>query len=217
MIYTLITYIIDWLFPSSYEVTYLESLGAQEFLEQAKPALDLTPHIYSLFMYKDPLVEKALWELKYRGNRKIAELFATLLYDVIVQEIADASLFSDFTHPIIIPLPLSKERLKERGWNQSEMIVRALKKYGVTHSELFTINCDVLIKIKHTQAQTKLSRKKRMKNLKGCFAIKNPELIKHKNIILIDDVTTTGSTIEEAKNTLLKAGAKNVLAFTIAH
>ncbi len=208
--------IAQFIFPAEEKVSELEKLSPTELMSQAKPAsLHSIPTIKSLFHYKDPLVQKALWELKYRGNKKIAILFGELLYELILDTISDALLFSNFSEPLLIPLPLSKERKRERGWNQSEMLVKAIHEHD-PHA-LFTINTQVLIKIKHTKPQTTLHRKERLENLKDCFTISNPELIKNKNIILIDDVSTTGSTILEAEKTLRAVGARSVLGFTVAH
>ncbi|MCX6747951.1 MAG: phosphoribosyltransferase family protein [Candidatus Nomurabacteria bacterium] len=82
----------------------------------------------------------------------------------------------------------------------------------------FKLNKNILIKDKETIHQAHIKeRKDRLKNLAGSFQVLNPEIIQNKNIILIDDVTTTGATLKEAKITLKKAGAKKIVAFTIAH
>ncbi len=75
------------------------------------------------------------------------------------------------TIPLIIPLPLSKQRRKERGWNQSELLCKAIIRHDLSHS--FSYQDKILIKIRHTNPQTKLSRHERLENLKDCFAI-NP-------------------------------------------
>nr|MBA3550908.1 hypothetical protein [Patescibacteria group bacterium] len=111
-------------FPSSPETQELESLSTEDFVLKASP-LSTEPYanIKSLFNYHDPLIQKSLWELKYQGNKKIAQTFGKLLYETLLDELSDTLLFSNFDKPILIPLPLSKERRKERGWNQSEMLI----------------------------------------------------------------------------------------------
>ncbi len=203
-------------FPSPPEIQELESLSTEDFVLKAPP-LSTEPYdnIKSLFNYHDPLIQKSLWELKYQGNTKIARTFGKLLYERLLDELSDALLFSNFHKPILIPLPLSKKRRKERGWNQSEMLISAIISHD-THS-IFSYSFNSLIKQRHTEPQTHMSRKERLQNLKGCFTIKNPDTIKHKNIILIDDVTTTGSTISEAIQVLKDAGVGKIMAFTVAH
>jgi competence protein ComFC len=208
--------ILAFIFPSQAPIAHLESMSPAIFSAYATRVQDELPlHIHSLFHYKDPYVRQALWALKYQGNKKIARLFAALLYESMIEIISEASLYENFSDPIIIPLPLSIERLKERGWNQSEILAQEITKiFPELHYEK-----DILKKIKHTAPQTSLSRKERIHNLKNCFAVPHEKrsAILNRNIILIDDVTTTGSTIIEARSTLLKAGARRVIAFTVAH
>jgi predicted amidophosphoribosyltransferase len=84
--------------------------------------------------------------------------------------------------------------------------------------EVLVLEKNVLVKIEDTEHQARIKdRNVRLKNLAGTFAVKNPELIAKKNIILIDDVTTTGATLNEARRTLKKSGARKVIAFTVAH
>ncbi|MBX4197810.1 hypothetical protein KW782_00550 [Candidatus Parcubacteria bacterium] len=209
-------YFIDILFPQPIDIERIEKMTAEDFISEAPQALEqISADIVSIFNYKHPLVQKTLWELKYRGNNTLARLLADILYDEIIEYLADEALFSGFTDPLLIPIPLSSQRLQERGWNQTEMIATALQAKDRNRS--FMLEKNILKKIRHTEAQTKLSKSKRLKNLKGCFAVLEPEKIKKRNIILLDDVTTTGSTILEAKTTLLKSGARNVIAFSIAH
>jgi ComF family protein len=212
----ILKFILDFIFPQSAFTQNIENSTAEHFFEHASSSLEqVSDTVYSLFQYKDPFVSHSLWELKYRGNIRIAKLFANLLYDHMIEQLADMRLFFDFFDPILIPLPLSKQRFKERGWNQTEMIADALQKKDTNRS--FRVRKDILIKIIHTKSQTKLSKSDRLRNLKDCFSVTKPEYVKNRNIILLDDVTTTGSTIKEAADTLLKAGARKIIAFTIAH
>ncbi len=113
---------------------------------------------------------------------------------------------------IVIPIPLSKKRLRERGFNQAELIA----KYVAEKFNLPIVQ-DVLIKIKDSPKQSEAKNyKERLKNVEGCFAVKNPELIKGKNIILVDDVFTSGATVKEAIKNLKIARIKKVIVFTVA-
>ncbi len=210
----MLKHFLRWLFPQPPNVERIENLSAGDFAAIAARPLEKPPAgILSAFKYRDPLVRQALWLLKYRGNRRVAKLFAELLSDQFIETVSEEALYADFSNPIIIPIPLSHERMKERGWNQAEMLARELQKI----QPAFELQIKTLKKIRHTAPQTSLSRAAREKNLKGCFVVAKPELIKNRNIILIDDVTTTGSTILEARRALLKSDARRVLAFTIAH
>jgi predicted amidophosphoribosyltransferase len=181
-IYRLITLLLNEIFPQPRAILKIEQMSAADFSDAASRPLDppiSSPHLlclYSLFNYKDPLVQQALWELKYRGNQRIAELFASLIYDELIEKLSDMSLYDNFELPLLIPLPLSRERLRERGWNQSEMIAQSLKK--LDNNQTFTMCLDALKKIRHTSSQTKLSKAKRLKNLHGCFIVQNLRQLK---------------------------------------
>lgn len=180
------------------------------------PALQISDTTTSLFSYKDTVIKKALWSLKYNNNRSMGKIFAQVLYDRMLEELSDEELFSDFHNPLLIPIPLSKKRLKMRSFNQSESIAQEISLLDNNTSFTFTKN--VLYKIKDTPSQVSIKDKReRLENLRGCFSVKDKEAVCEKNIILIDDVTTTGATIAEARKTLLAAGAKKVIAFTVAH
>lgn len=172
--------------------------------------------ITSVFCYKNDTTKKAIHFLKYKNKKGLGKIFARSLHDIILEELVEQKTFSNFSNPILVPIPLSKKKLKERGFNQSEIIAREMSL--IDNGELLTLSTDILYKTKDTMSQASIkNRSKRMQNLKGCFSTKRQHLIKNKNIILIDDVTTTGATINEAGKILLKAGAKKIIAFTVAH
>lgn len=109
-------------------------------------------------------------------------------------------------YDIIIPVPISKKRKRQRGYNQSELIVNELKKQM---SDIKVIT-NVLYKIKNTAPQSSLNKEQRMYNLKNAYKVENQEIIKNKKILLFDDIFTTGSTVEECAKVLKKAGAYEV-------
>ena len=171
--------------------------------------------IFPLYDYRHPLVKKSIWLLKYKNKRNVAEIFAESLYGRILEELADLSRMENFRDPVIIPIPLAKKRMHERGFNQSLLISKKISKLS---SGNLILEKDVLIKPKDTEHQARIeNRNERLKNIVGSFRVINEEKIKNRNIILIDDVTTTGATLGEAKKVLKQAGARKVIAFTVAH
>ncbi len=108
----------------------------------------------------------------------------------------------------IVPVPLSRTRLRERGYNQAELIANHIAK--ITEKNLL----NVLKRIKHTQAQANLSRKERIENVREAFVADNK--VNGLRIIVIDDVFTTGSTLNECAKALYKKGAKEVYGLTFA-
>jgi len=165
------------------------------------PTLLKSNNIFAATDYNDETAKKAVWLLKYRGFKQIAEPLAELIKQRVLEKVK-------IKNPIFIPIPLSSKRLRERGFNQSELIAKYLSDTTITN---------VLYKKIHTESQVLVKdRNKRLNNIKNSFEIKNPELIKDRNIILIDDVSTTGATIAEAKRVLREAGAKNITALVVA-
>ena len=179
--------------------------------------------VFSLFDYRHPPIKKALWLFKYKGKKRLASIFAEVMYDKIVEELSELSVMENFRDPILIPIPLSKKRYRERGYNQTELICKKLIKINNLRPGVdMQLENNILIKPKETEHQARIhNRRERLENIIGSFAIKNTkensELIKNRNIILIDDITTTGATLAEAKKTLKKEGVRKVIAFTVAH
>jgi len=170
--------------------------------------------IYSVFNYRDKTVKNAIWTLKYRGRHSIAKVLARAMSDKLLEELSELEAFENFDLPVIIPIPLSKKRLKERGFNQAEKLAVELVKLNPS----LVLEKNVLSKIQETPNQARIrNRAERLKNLKGCFKVRNENLIKNRNIILVDDVSTTGATLCEAKKILLASGARYVIGLTLAH
>ena len=111
----------------------------------------------------------------------------------------------------IVPVPISPKRQKERGYNQSLLIAREIA--HKTNLELMN-NC--LIKTKNIIEQSKLNKEEREKNIQGVYELQNAEKISNKNIILFDDIYTTGSTANECCRILQQAKPKSIAVFTLA-
>jgi ComF family protein len=152
-------------------------------------------------VYEEPL-RTAIHRLKYNSDIGLAEIFS----DYMVSDIK--KLGWDFD--MIVPVPLAKERKKERGYNQAAILARLialnLKK---------TFNSVGLKRIRHTVSQTRLSADERRKNVENAFSASS-EIIRDNSILLIDDLATTCATLEACTHTLYGAGAKTVYSFTLA-
>lgn len=174
--------------------------------------------IYSIFDFKDPVVKKSIWLLKYKNKKYFAEFFGEILYEKIIEELSDLEIFENFKNPILIPVPLSKEKRKERGFNQTELLCENILKHATENNKNFSYLKNIIQKNKNTKNQARIKNKReRIENIKNAFTLKNPEQIKKQNIIIIDDVTTTGATLKEIKKILKQNGARKVIAFTVAH
>ncbi|MBH0203291.1 MAG: ComF family protein [Nitrospira sp.] len=109
-----------------------------------------------------------------------------------------------------MPVPLHSERLRQREFNQSLLLAD-----GIGHHLDIPVAYTNLIRPVPTPAQTTLSRKNRLNNLRRAFAVRHPEAIVRKRILLIDDVFTTGTTVNECAKTLRKAGSGDVFVITL--
>ena len=190
----------------------LRSIGVSELSAH----LALTEHlgILSLFSYRDELVREMLLALKFRGKRRMAELFGTILHEVVLEDLAEKKLFTSFLRPLLVAIPLSPARLRERGYNQTLLIAEMFARLAGEEIELAP---DALIKIKNTPAQTSLGeREAREQNVRGAFAANAPR-VTGRDIILLDDIVTTGSTLTEAYAALRAAGARQIFPIAIAH
>ena len=161
--------------------------------------------------YKEKfLTKKLIYQFKYKPYiKELSKTLAAILTEHLV--ISHNNAESIWENSVLMPVPLEKSKLKSRGYNQSEELARELSK--ILQVPLFSEN---LAKIKKTAPQMELSAKERAENLKGAFSIKNPAEIAGKKIFLIDDVYTTGSTLQECANVLKSAGAKQIWGIVIA-
>ncbi len=117
-----------------------------------------------------------------------------------------------FKELVVIPIPLHMRRERERGFNQAELLARNFSQRGG-----YILDDANLLRIKATESQTELDRDERHKNVKGVFSLKHPEILLGKHVVLIDDVCTTGSTLNEAASVLWRAGVKEISCLVFAH
>jgi len=142
---------------------------------------------------------------KFNKKKRLYKMLSEIMLDNIHHEVFEGI-------DIIVPAPLSRKSLEEREYNQTELIASYLSyKLGIPAANL-------VIKTKETERQSSLEREKRLTNLKGAFDIKKEfiDKVEGRNILVVDDVYTTGSTINEIARTLVLAGAEEVRAVTVA-
>lgn len=151
----------------------------------------------------DETIISSIHKFKYAKYKFLAEPFSYLLYDKLMLQ--------DWKIDLITYVPLFEIREKERGYNQSRELATQLSK--LTNID----TCHDIARIKDTPTQTKLTRRERQENVKDCFKVTNTKSFKGLNVLIIDDVFTSGSTTNELSKTLKKAGANKVYVLTIAH
>ena len=157
------------------------------------------------YMFFKRIKNKILHALKYKNKPElgieIGEKYGNILKNIDVFKSADC----------IIPVPLHKKRLKKRGYNQSEMFAK-----GLSQSMNIPIDVISLQRIAYTETQTKKNRLLRWENVKEKFSLVDDEHIANKHIILVDDVITTGATIESCAQELAKAENTKISIIAIA-
>ncbi|HOI26293.1 MAG TPA: ComF family protein [Paludibacteraceae bacterium] len=157
-----------------------------------------------LYFEKKSMTQKFMHEIKYKGEKELGEHLG---------KIFGADLKRSWFDEIdaIIPVPLHSKRLKERGYNQSEWIAQ-----GIARSMGKPLITDALIRESATQTQTKKGVYERWQNVNGIFKVINPTKIENKHILVIDDVITTGATIEACISGLISADGVKVSVATLA-
>ncbi len=171
--------------------------------------------IFSVTSYHTPVIQQLVWLLKYKKVREVAQIFARWLYEALLEELSEISLYREQAGKIlIIPIPLSKKRLRERGFNQAEEIAKHLTEMD---PKLFRLETKVFIKTKNTPTQVSVkNRNERLNNLKGAFNLINKKIIQGRTIILLDDVATTGATLTEAEKVLNRGKPRRIIKVTVA-
>ena len=199
--------ILSFLFPPSEDELQIAGVLPNDFLQ----LIYVQQHddVTTLLPYSNARVRSAIHLLKFHNHPHAKKLLATVLHQYLCT--------SPHTSPILIPIPLSSKRLRERGYNQvTEVIQSALSKEIPA-----TVVKNILVRTRNTTPQTSLSRQERLTNMKDAFAIKNmknaQKSIAGRHIILIDDVMTTGTTLKAAKTALLSLGAASITCVALAH
>ena len=171
------------------------------------------PRIYSLYNYQNPKVKKLIRHLKKHREPSLKKIIGSEMCDYLLPILAEYETFHEFREPFVIPMPISRKRKKERGFNQCDDMARYLA--DTLPRARYQKN---LIRKKESQKQALIkNRQERKRNVQNVFSLKNQEGIKNQDVIIVDDLVTTGATLQSLFSLLKKAGARNVLAITIAH
>ena len=152
-------------------------------------------------------------QLKYRGRLALAAPMGRMLRDTFMVYWREA------TVDLVVPIPLHPRRLRRRGFNQAALLLRAWQRAAAREpaaSAVPVAATHVLVRSRRTRSQTGLNRRERRRNMRGAFTVHDHDGIQHQHVLLLDDVFTTGATVEEAARTLLTAGAAAVDVLTFA-
>ena len=162
--------------------------------------------------YEEPLVKKMLWALKYKFISSTKVPLSKILVKFLKQKDKDRFLDSYRSEIVLVPLPLHRLRFNWRSYNQSELLAEELAR-----EFKLEIAIDALERIKNKKPQAEIENKEeRIKNTEGIFICSRPEKVKNKTVLLIDDIATTGATLDECARILKEAGAKKVIGLVVA-
>lgn len=160
----------------------------------------------SLFLFeKSGRVQRLLHALKYEGQEAIGEYLGRLC----AQDLEGSAFLGDID--LVLPVPLHKKKLRARGYNQSESFAR-----GLALAASKPLHTTLLERVVETSTQTKKRKYQRWENVEGIFRLNQPESLAGKHVLLVDDVITTGATIEAAWQALRQAGNVRVSLLSIA-
>lgn len=166
------------------------------------------PHfdrVFSAAIY-DGVMKEAIHQFKFSRKFGLGAPLAHLLLTQLQGKIEYSK------YHAILPVPLHRSRSRQRGYNQAEILAKVVAK--THHLTLMTRN---LIRVRRTAAQWQFSNKReRLENVKNAFQLRFPEQIRDKHLLLIDDIFTTGSTVNECAKTLKHAGAASVVVLTVS-
>ena len=187
-------------FPLTHFADLENNMVAQLFWGRV-PLMYSTSYFYYM---KESRYQNIIHHLKYLGKQNIGLEFGKIFGTELMKTPLSST-------DVIVPVPLHPKKLKKRGFNQSEIIAR-----GMAESMGKKIISSVLERIRYTESQTNRTRYERWENVEGIFRTRKPHLLAGKHILLVDDVVTTGSTLEACASEILKVQGTTVSVATLA-
>lgn len=205
---------VNILLPKRSNFEIVETLKPEDIYKLRRNDKKLENWITSIFSYSDHKVRAIIWELKYKNNTRHIDTISKIIYEEILAIMSDILIFDPNAIFLLIPIPITTKSRIERGYNQTEIIAKSILENDINRNLIYAPQW--LSKTKETPKQSHTdSKEERQKNLNNSFNANNEVLGKY--VFLIDDVTTTGSTLIEAKKSLIHNGAIEIYGFTIAH
>jgi ComF family protein len=159
-----------------------------------------------LYFSKGSRVQNLMHQLKYKNKPEVGVYLGKLAGKCLLENAVFAAA------DVIIPVPLHKQKLLKRGYNQSLSFAE-----GLAEKLQVPVSVDNLIRTTGTESQTKKSRTSRYENMKEVFSVKNPSLLTGKHVLLVDDIITTGATLEACCNVLLEIPGVKISIAAIAY
>lgn len=203
---------LETLIPKDPDIRQVERFGT--LLIWPQPVIGEHTECFYLSRYQNPFVQAALIEIKTRPNKKVATIIGKMLFEAVTRARRTSSV-----PPLVLPIPITAKKKRERGWNQCELILDGFLKATARagQSSSFEARKDILIKSRENADQVGMSRTQRFENLKDCFSVTDSALVAGRSVIVFDDILTTGATFGDARRALAEAGAAKIICVAIAH
>lgn len=216
----IIGWLAEFIFPKRDDFKLIENLATTDFEKFYRPHAQ--DKFIALSSFQERIIRATIHEAKFHHNEHAWSLLAHSLSRYLSTVPPATQTITNTIHSnghqreiLVIPIPLSKQRQKERGYNQ----VTEVAKLAVKNLERFELRQDVLLRTKHTPPQTGLSREERLTNVADAFGVRDHtrKLIRNRHIIVLDDVATTGTTMKAAKAALLPLHPASIKCVAFAH
>jgi ComF family protein len=183
---------------------FVTDMGEDHLCENCLRKMPFYEAIRAPYVYEGTLM-KAIHQFKYGAKGLLADSLGPLLAQFA------KSLLEESDDYLTMPVPLHAKRLRERGFNQSLLLARHVARHLHTKLDFLCLK-----RVRYTQPQTGLKKEERRKNVRRAFQLENPEAVEGETILLIDDVATTGNTLNECARVLKRAGCKKVFCLVLA-
>lgn len=217
----------DALFPISATEKQIHSLtpeSAYTFLSKAPP-IHSANRLEAVFHYKDERVSRLIWSIKYKRSKHAIDIGAYAINKKLKDILEEKQKTNKDRTILVLPIPITKRRRNERGYNQCEVLLNKVQELNT-----LTYNYSLLQRNTHVDRQTLKNRKDRLRDVIDIFSVNKKELEKYSHnesqastdprnitVIVVDDVITTGSTMNNAIKALKEVGFLDVIGIAIAH
>lgn len=177
------------------------------FEKRQDQTINKIDHIDQVYIgyYYHGLLKESILKFKFSNERHLAKAFGEILSDYIIEEGIHKNV------DLMLAVPLHKTSMKKRGYNQADLICKEIEK----NLQIKYIK-DNLVKIRHTKEQARLGLDDRRLNVKDAFSLKDPKKIANKKVLIVDDLVTSGATMENCAKVLKEAGASHVIGLGLA-